>query len=140
MNNVKAYMSGFLSVYLYISIYKHTQTMCETVILMKMSVPVVIIISVVELHTENIFVRFTFFIFQTSEISICSIYHKPAIYRNKSGNELLTTDPCLLMRYVHMLHSCTSKICQLPVPSTYLWALVLCSGTRGSSLLARRLQ
>lgn len=82
--------------------------MCETVILMKMPVPVVMIIYVVDLHTENIFVGFTFFIIQTSEISICSIYHKLSFYHNKSENELLTTDLCLLMQYIYVSHSHTS--------------------------------
>lgn len=69
-------MCGFPSVCLYISIYKHTYTMCETVILLKMPFPVVMIISVAELRTEDTFVSFKFFIFWTSEISICSIYDK----------------------------------------------------------------
>lgn len=94
MNNTTVYMRGFLSAYLYISIYKHAHTMCKTVILTKMPVPVIMVLSVAELHTENIFVSFKFFIFQTSEISICSIYHKPAMYHNKSGNELLMTNLC----------------------------------------------
>lgn len=85
-NNIAVYMCGFLSVYLYISVYKHTHTTCETVTLMKVPVSVVRIISAEELHTKNIFVRFKFSIFQTSEISICSVYHKLAIYHNKSGN------------------------------------------------------
>jgi len=54
-------------------------TVCETVILMKLPVSVVMIISAVETHTDNSFVRFKFFIFQTLEISVCSINHKLAI-------------------------------------------------------------
>lgn len=39
--------------------------MCETVILLKMPFPVVMIISVAELQTEDTFVSFKFFIFWT---------------------------------------------------------------------------
>lgn len=56
----------FLYMYLYISVYKHSYAVCEIVRLMRMPVPLVMIIYIVDPHTENIFVRFKFFIIQRS--------------------------------------------------------------------------
>lgn len=99
--------------YLNTSKYKHTHTMWDTVILMKIPVPLDMIISVVELHSENIFqyLRLKFSMFQISEV--CLIYHKMAIYHNKSGNELLMTGLFLLMWCEYMSHPCASQTCHL---------------------------